>query len=288
MTVLVTGGTGSFGHAYVRAIDGTADIRILSRDEEKQRVMALEFPDLEYVIGDVRNRDSVRRAMRGVDRVFHAAALKQVPQSEANPGETVRTNILGTENVCIEATEAGARVVLLSTDKAVEPVNVMGASKFIAEHIVTSYGFNVVRYGNVVGSRGSIVPMWRALIAAGKPITVTDPDMTRFLISLPQAVLLVTLAMDSDPASRIFVRKSSAATIAQMARVMAPGHPVEVIGIRPGEKRHEHLILPHERACDHGDYFIVDPRYERAGIAYSSSTAPRLSDAELAALIEAA
>lgn len=289
MTVLVTGGTGSFGHAYIRSIYGTERIRVLSRDEEKQRLMALEFPDVHYVLGDVRDRDSVRRAMRGITHVFHAAALKQVPQSEANPGETVRTNILGTENVCIEAQEAGARVVLLSTDKAVEPVGVMGASKFIAEQLTTSYGYNVVRYGNVVGSRGSIVPLFRSLIRAGKPITVTDPTMTRFLISLPEAVELVTTAMaDTDPLApgRIFVRKSPAATVAQIVRVMAPDHPVETIGIRPGEKRHEHLILPHERAVDKGDYFIIDPRVARAGIAYSSETAPRLTDAALAALIE--
>lgn len=287
MTVLVTGGTGSFGHAYIRSIYGIADhIRVLSRDEEKQRLMALEFPDVEYVLGDVRDRDSVRRAMRGVTHVFHAAALKQVPQSEANPGETVRTNILGTENVCIEAQEAGARVVLLSTDKAVEPVGVMGASKFIAEQLTTSYGYNVVRYGNVVGSRGSIVPLFRSLIRAGKPITVTDPTMTRFLISLPEAVWLVAEAMRDTTPGRIFVRKSPAATVAQIVRVMAPDHPVETIGIRPGEKRHEHLILPHERAFDCGDYFIIDPREPRAGIAYSSETAPRLTDAALAALIE--
>lgn len=288
MTVLVTGGTGSFGHAYIRSIYGTGPIRVLSRDEEKQRLMALEFPDVEYVLGDVRNRDSVRRAMRGIDRVFHAAALKQVPQSEANPGETVRTNILGTENVCIEATEAGARVVLLSTDKAVEPVGVMGASKFIAEQLTTSYGFNVVRYGNVVGSRGSIVPLFRSLIKAGKPVTVTDPTMTRFLISLPEAVELVSLAMDARPSGLVFVRKSPAATVAQMVRVMAPeGHPLKVTGIRPGEKRHEHLILASDRArIGNPDHFVIDPEAPRAGIVYSSETAPRLSDGELAALIE--
>lgn len=290
MTVLVTGGTGSFGHAYVRAIAGIEAIRVLSRDEEKQRLMALEFPDVEYVLGDVRDRDSVRQAMRGVKQVFHAAALKQVPQSEANPGETVRTNILGTENVCIEAREAGAQVVLLSTDKAVEPVGVMGASKFIAEQITTHYGYNVVRYGNVVGSRGSIVPLFRSLIAQGKPLTVTDPSMTRFLISLTEAVELVTLAMSAPSTGRIFVRKSPAATVAQMVRVMTPAthrseYPVDVIGIRPGEKRHEHLILPHERAVDMGDYFIIDPTKPRAGIAYSSEVAPRLTDDALRALI---
>lgn len=288
MTVLVTGGTGSFGHAFIRGIYGTQDIRVFSRDEEKQRRMALRFPDIHYVIGDVRDRDALRRAMRGVDRVFHAAALKQVPQSEANPGETVRTNVLGTENVCVIAEETGARVVLLSTDKAVEPVGVMGATKFLAEQITTSYGFNVVRYGNVVGSRGSIVPLFRDLIARGRPVTVTDPDMTRFLISLDEAVALIGLAMDAPPAGCIYVRKSPAASVAQMVRVMAPDYPVEVIGIRPGEKRHEHLILPHERALDAGDHFVIAPDAPRAGIAYSSETAPRLPDTALAELIAAA
>lgn len=288
MTTLVTGGTGSFGHAFIRANPGP--LRVFSRDEEKQRQMRLEFPDVEYVIGDVRDRDALRTAMRGCDRVFHAAALKQVPQSEENPGETVRTNILGTENVCIVARDVGARMVLLSTDKAVEPVGVMGGSKMLAEAITTHYGFNVVRYGNVIGSRGSIVPMYRNAIATGRPLLVTDPTMTRFLITLEEAIGLVSLAME-DMGGLVYVRKSPAATVEQMVRVMLPepDYPVKVIGIRPGEKHHEHLILPHERACESFDrtHFVIDPAYERAGIAYSSETARRLTDDVLRALIEA-
>lgn len=288
--ILVTGGTGSFGHAFVKGqYDGfTSHIRVLSRDEEKQRRMAIRYPDVDFVIGDVRDRDSLRRAMRGVSAVFHAAALKQVPQSEANPGETIRTNVLGTENVCIVAQEVGARVVLLSTDKAVEPVGVMGGSKMLAEAITTSYGYNVVRYGNVVGSRGSIIPLFRSQIAAGQPITITDPTMTRFLITLEEAIGLIETAMEAEPSGSIFARKSPAATVEQVVRVMAPGYPTKVIGVRPGEKRTEHLVASHERALDFGDHFRIAPDAPRAGIAYSSDTAPRLSDDELASLIEQA
>jgi UDP-N-acetylglucosamine 4,6-dehydratase len=285
MTTLVTGGTGSFGKAFLRSVQGP--VRVLSRDEEKQRRLALLYPDAEYVIGDVRDRDAVRHAMRGVTRVFHAAALKQVPQAEANPSEAVKTNIIGTENVCLVANETGARVVLLSTDKAVEPVGVMGATKMVAERIAVALGANVVRYGNVVGSRGSIVPMWRAQMARGEPVTVTALDMTRFLITLDEAIELVHTAMVHERTGLLFARKSPAATVAQMVRVMAGGR-VEVIGVRPGEKYHEHLVLPHEGATDAGTHFIIDPNAKRSGITYSSETAPRVSDTVLAAMIEAA
>jgi UDP-N-acetylglucosamine 4,6-dehydratase len=285
MTTLVTGGTGSFGKAFLRSVQGP--VRVMSRDEEKQRRLALIYPDVEYVIGDVRDRDAVRSAMRGVTRVFHAAALKQVPQAEANPSEAVKTNILGTENVCLVAQETGARAVLLSTDKAVEPVGVMGATKMVAERIALSLGANVVRYGNVVGSRGSIVPMWRAQMAKGDPVTVTALDMTRFLITLDEAIELVHTAMVEPKTGLTFARKSPAATVAQMLRVMKPDR-VEVIGVRPGEKFHEHLVLPHEGATDAGSYFVICACRPRAGITYSSETAKRLEDDELAAMIAGA
>lgn len=284
MTTLVTGGTGSFGHAYVKAHPGER-IRVFSRDEEKQRAMRVEFPDLEYVIGDVRDREAVRQAMWGVKRVFHAAALKQVPQSEENPGEYVRSNILGTENVCAAARDFGARVVFLSTDKAVMPVGVMGATKMLGEAIAASYGFNSVRYGNVIGSRGSILPVFRAQMALGKPITITDPAMTRFLITLSEAIGLVDIAMDAEPNSRIYVRKSPAATVAQFVRSLAGrAYPTKVIGTRPGEKLHEDLIAEHEYATDCGDYFVVE-RNRHGGMAYTSLDAPTLTDDELAALL---
>ena len=288
--ILVTGGTGSFGHAFVRWIRSFSkqEIRVLSRDEEKQRRMAALYPDVEFVLGDVRDRASVRRAMRvgplrNVSQVFHAAALKQVPQAEANPREYVLTNIEGTDNVCREAQEAGARVVLLSTDKAVLPVGVMGASKMLAEAVCTSYGFNAVRYGNVVGSRGSIIPLFRDQIAKGQPVTITDPSMTRFLITLDEAIGLVTVAMTEEPTGSVYVRKSPAATVEQIVRVMTAG-PTKVIGIRPGEKLHEDLVAAHETAEDCGDWFKVT-RNRYGGTPYTSLDAPTLTDDELRALI---
>lgn len=284
--ILVTGGTGSFGHAFVRsALARNHAIRILSRDEEKQRQMARQYPDLEYVIGDVRDRSTVLKAMRRVTRVFHAAALKQVPPLEANPIEAVRTNIIGTDNVCAVADSYGARVVVLSTDKAVEPVGVMGASKMLAERVATSWRFNSVRYGNVVGSRGSIIPLFREQMRRGEPITITDPTMTRFLITLEEAIDLVWRAMEAPPDGSVFVRKSPAATVAQVVRVMAPDHPTRVIGIRPGEKRIEHLVVASEDVEDRGEYFRVRPSGRPGHINYSSDSAPKLTDEELAAVL---
>lgn len=305
--ILVSGGTGSFGHAYVKRHlmqseeccefacyedEGCRCVgcvkprfRILSRDEEKQRAMAAEFPDVEYVIGDVRDLETVRRAMRGVDRVFHAAALKQVPQCESAPIEAVRTNVHGTDNVCRAATEHGAKVVLLSTDKAVEPVGVMGATKMLAESVATSWGYNVVRYGNVIGSRGSIVPIFREKVAQGKPIPITDPEMTRFLITMDEAMGLLDLAMDHAPAGLVYVPKLPAATVEQMARCIAPGHPTQIMGVRPGEKKHELLIAADEYADDYGGFHVVHPAQPGQGSPVSSETAPRLTDAELTALL---
>lgn len=284
MTTLVTGGTGSFGHAYVARHHEHERIRVLSRDEEKQRAMLREYPDVEYVIGDIRDAETVRRAMRGVERVFHAAALKQVPQCEGFPMEAVRTNVIGTDNVCQAASDAGARVVLLSTDKAVEPVGVMGGSKFLAEAVATQHGFNVVRYGNVIGSRGSIVPVWREMVARGEPLAITDPTMTRFLITLDEALDLLELAMAAEPDGSVYVKRSPAGTVEQFARVLAPGHPVIVTGVRPGEKHHEHLVVPDEAATEHEGYFRIARDGVGTGITYSSETAPRLTDADLAVL----
>lgn len=285
--ILVTGGTGSFGYAFVARHHGKG-IRVLSRDEEKQRAMAERFPDVEYVIGDIRDQDIVRRSMYDVDAVFHAAALKQVPPLERQPIEAVKTNVLGTENVCLEAWDAGARVVTISTDKAVEPVGVMGASKFLAEAITASYGFNSVRYGNVIGSRGSIIPVWRAAMARGDPIRITDPAMTRFLITLDEALDLIDLAMEAQPDGSVYVRRSPAATVRQLADVIGDGHPAVVTGIRPGEKRHEHLVVDDEHVIDADGYFIVKPRLPGSGIRYSSETAPRLTDEQLGQLVAVA
>ena len=285
MTTLVTGGTGSFGYAYVERHHRGERIRVLSRDEEKQRAMSARFPDVEFVIGDIRDAETVRRAMRGIDRVFHAAALKQVPPLEAWPMEAVRTNIIGTDNVCQAAKDAGARVVLLSTDKAVEPVGVMGGSKFLAEAVATAHGFNVVRYGNVIGSRGSIIPVWREQVQRGDPLTITDPGMTRFLITLDEALDLLELAMAAIADGSTFVKRSPAATVEQLARCFAPGHPTTIIGIRPGEKRREHLVVPDENAVATDDHFRIARHGVGTGIVYSSDSAPRLDDDALADLL---
>lgn len=285
MTTLITGGTGSFGGAYLKRHVHHERIRVLSRDEEKQRAMAAQHPEVEFVIGDIRDAETVRRAVRGIDRVFHAAALKQVPPLEAFPMEAVRTNIIGTDNVCQAAKDAGARVVLLSTDKAVEPVGVMGGSKFLAEAVATSHGFNVVRYGNVIGSRGSIIPVWREQLERGDPLTITDPGMTRFLITLGEALDLLELAMAAEPDGSTFVKRSPAATVAQMARCFAHGHPTITIGIRPGEKRREHLVVPDENATVNDDHFRIARHGVGTGFAYASDTAPRLDDADLADLL---
>lgn len=288
---LVTGGTGSFGHAYVAALAttpaGGRHIRVLSRDEEKQRRMARHYPEVEFILGDVRDRAAVRRAMRGVDRVFHAAALKQVPQGERNPGEYTRTNVLGTENVCVEAAEAGARLVYLSTDKALYPASAMGASKLLGELVARGFEFNSVRYGNVIGSRGSIIPVWRGQLAAGEPITITDPAMRRFLITLPQAVELIELAMSSPMLGTTYVRKSPVASVEQLARVFAPGHPAVIMGTRAGEKHDEELVAAHEFAVDHGWYFAVG-NGPPSGIEFTTGTAPAVTDVELAELLEQA
>ena len=253
--ILVTGGTGSFGKALVALT--WPSVRVFSRDEEKQRAMALRFPDAEYVIGDVRDVQALRRAMRGVGVVIHAAALKQVGTGERFPSEVIATNVTGTQNV-LDAAD-GRAVVILSTDKAVEPVNAYGASKMLAEHLALAAGASVVRYGNVLGSRGSIVPVFRDQVRAGEPLTITDPDMTRFVLTLRDACQLV---LDSIGKPGVHIIRSPAATVAQFAEAVAPGHPTRIVGIRAGEKLHEKL------APD-----------------WTSDGAPRLTTAQLAALV---
>lgn len=257
MTTLVTGGTGSLGRAYVNR--HRAPIRVFSRDEEKQRQMAALFPDVEYTIGDVRDADAVRRALRGCSRVIHAAAMKQVPACEQNPGEAYRTNVTGTENVASAAADLGVPMMLISTDKAVEPVNTYGATKMLAEAIALYHGAAVVRYGNVIGSTGSVVPLFRAQRDAGQPFSVTDPDMTRFLLTLDQALDLIDRA---KPGALNLWPDLPAASVGDIARAIDPLWQVEVIGPRRGEKRHE-MLAP----------------------GYTSDTARRLSPDELRVLL---
>jgi UDP-glucose 4-epimerase len=279
-TVLVTGGTGSFGNFIVRRllVNGVKEVRVLSRDEKKQYDMRVFYQgrkNLSFIIGDVRNPAIVDEAMQGVDLVFHAAALKQVPTCEHHPHEAIRTNVLGAENLVEAALRHGAqRFVAISTDKAVKPVNVMGMTKALQERIVLRGNlsrlnrgtrFCCVRYGNVLRSRGSVVPFFRRQLALGQTMTITDERMTRFLLTLNQAIDLVLYAAEQAQGGEIFVRKSPAAKITDIARVMAEeaGKPFEykVIGILPGEKLDEILLSEEElvRVADCGQYYKVHP-----------------------------
>lgn len=277
-TLLVTGGTGSFGNSVLKRFieTGIAEIRVFSRDEKKQDDMRKRYNShkLKFIIGDVRNPIGLRQAMRGVDFVFHAAALKQVPSCEFYPMEAVLTNVLGTENVLEAAIQAGvSRVVCLSTDKAVYPINAMGISKAMMEKVMVATSRNLdcmdtllcgTRYGNVMASRGSVIPLFVAQVLAGIPITITDPAMTRFMMTLDDAVDLVVYAFKYGNNGDIFVQKAPAATIETLARAVIglmgrPEHPIHVIGTRHGEKLYEALLSREEMACaeDMGDYFRI-------------------------------
>lgn len=276
--VLITGGTGSFGHAVLKRliISGVSEIRVLSRDEKKQDDMRKIYNSakLKFYIGDVRDYQSVLNAVRGVDFVFHAAALKQVPSCEFYPLEAVKTNVLGTENVLEAAISSGVeRVICLSTDKAVYPINAMGISKAMMEKVAVAksrVGKETVicatRYGNVMASRGSVIPLFVDQIRAGEPITITDPNMTRFMMTLDDAVDLVLYAFEHGNPGDIFVQKAPAATIETLAYALTdllnrPEHEVREIGTRHGEKLFEVLLSREEMAAakDLGDYFRVPP-----------------------------
>ncbi|WP_194727117.1 polysaccharide biosynthesis protein [Noviherbaspirillum malthae] len=277
-TLLITGGTGSFGNAVLNRFLNTdiSEIRIFSRDEKKQDDMRKKYkhPKIKYYIGDVRDSRSVAAAMRGVDYVFHAAALKQVPSCEFHPMQAVRTNVMGTENVLDAAVAAGVkRVVCLSTDKAVYPINAMGISKAMMEKVMVAASRNLegtgtvicgTRYGNVMASRGSVIPLFVEQVQSGKPITVTDPSMTRFMMTLEDAVDLVLYAFEHGDNGDIFVQKAPAATIEVLTKAILqlmgkPNHEVRVIGTRHGEKLYEALLSREEMALaeDRGDYYRV-------------------------------
>lgn len=315
-TVLITGGTGSFGRRVAAHLltQGPREVRIFSRDEKKQWEMARALPDLRYAVGDVRDPARVAEVMRGVTHVFHAAALKQVPSCEAFPLEALKTNTLGTVEVCRAAIAAGVRVVVaLSTDKAVKPINAMGLSKALMERLVIAQNadprvatvFACVRYGNVMGTRGSVIPLFREQILAGRPLTLTVPDMTRFLLTLDQAVELVLQALVGARGGEVFVRKAPAATVLELARAVArryaprgEGHGIEVLGTRPGEKLHEVLVNEYElpRSTDDADTCTIHPEYRLpagavlapAGTELTSENAPRLEGAALDGLLAAA
>lgn len=275
--LLITGGTGSFGNAVLRRFLNTSirEIRIFSRDEKKQDDMRQFYKNskIKYIIGDVRDRQSIDNAMQGVDYIFHAAALKQVPSCEFFPAEAVRTNVLGCENVLNSALQHQVkRVVVLSTDKAVYPVNAMGMSKALSEKIMVAKSRNLngtgivfcgTRYGNVMASRGSVIPLFVNQIKQGNPLTVTDPEMTRFMMTLENAVELVLFAFNHGNNGDIFVQKSPATTIGFLAQALKELYkssiPVKVIGTRHGEKLYETLVNREEmvKAVDEGDYYRI-------------------------------
>lgn len=302
MTLLITGGTGSFGNAVLKRFlnSDIAEIRIFSRDEKKQDDMRKRFshPKLKFYIGDVRDYNSVLNATRGVNYIFHAAALKQVPSCEFHPMEAVKTNVLGTENVLEAAIQNQVkRVVCLSTDKAVYPINAMGISKAMMEKVMVAKSRNVdesktvicgTRYGNVMASRGSVIPLFIDQIRAGNPLTLTDPNMTRFMMTLADAVDLVLYAFEHGNNGDLFVQKAPAATVQTLAKALTglmnvPTHPIQVIGTRHGEKLYEALLSREEMACaeDMGEYYRVPPDLRDLNYAkYVEQGQPVISEAQ--------
>lgn len=314
--VLVTGGTGSFGYQIVKSLVDfqPESIAIYSRDEKKQYDMRLEFAghdNLEFLLGDVRDAARTNEVFRGVDVVFHAAAMKQVPNSEEAPWEAVKTNIVGAENVRRAAVDNGVEtLVAISTDKAVKPVNVMGMTKSLQERIVMgphAKGSKTrcicVRYGNVLGSRGSVIPLFSQQVERGAPLTITHPGMTRFLLTLPEAVELVFWATVEGNHGDLWVRKMPAANVVDLAKTVAYGltgdadYPHEIIGTRAGEKLHEVLVSEEEmwRAQERDVHYLI-PAWRRNGqqqsaggselSEYASDTFPLLTRTELYGLIE--
>jgi UDP-N-acetylglucosamine 4,6-dehydratase len=320
--ILITGGTGSFGHAFVRTCLERFQPRkliVFSRDELKQYEMAQEFSEakhscMRYFLGDVRDVDRLEMALRGVDIVIHAAALKQVPAAEYNPFECIRTNVYGAENIVQAATRVGVpKVIALSTDKAANPVNLYGASKLASDKIFVAANnmsaeraqFSVVRYGNVIGSRGSVVPLFKKLIANGAThLPITDPRMTRFWITIKHGVEFVLSSLEMMQGGEIFVPKIPSMKITDLANVMAPDLPHETVGIRPGEKLHETMITTDDArsTVELDDRYIIQPMFNSwkpqhyldvggkpapEDFHYSSATNPEwLDEASMAKLLD--
>jgi UDP-N-acetylglucosamine 4,6-dehydratase/5-epimerase len=312
-TVLITGGTGSFGNKVATYLRGYAPKKIIiySRDEKKQYEMQKVHPDYQYVIGDVRDKERLFQACKQVDFIFHAAALKHVPACENYPYEAVKTNILGSHNVCEAAIAAGVKkVIALSTDKAVKPINAMGLSKSMMEKIVCSQNheplgtvFCCVRYGNVMGSRGSVIPFFKQLIANNKPLTITDEKMTRFMMTLSESVELVLYAMEHAQGGEVFIKKAPACLVTDLAKTMirkfgdGDNKKLKIVGVRPGEKIDEVLVNEYEirRSTENDNFFIVHPEYRpfadnnkhASGYEYTSANTRQLTSyEEISALLD--
>lgn len=287
-TLLITGGTGSFGNiALKKFIDIVGEIRIFSRDEKKQNDMRLKYQNgkIKFIIGDIRDYKSIYSASKGVDYIFHAAALKQVPTCEFFPIEAVKTNIIGSENVLNAAVENGVKkMVVLSTDKAVYPINAMGISKAMMEKLLVAKGrfsgedgtiICCTRYGNIMASRGSVIPLFVEQIKKGKPLTITDPEMTRFLMSLDNALNLVKFAFKNAESGDIFIHKAPAATVKDLAlallQIFNKSNEIKIIGVRHGEKKHETLVTSEEmlRSEEIEMYYRIKADYR--GLNYKES-----------------
>lgn len=289
-SILITGGTGSWGTAFIkRALkDGPRRLVIFSRDEQKQAALEREFdhPSLRWFVGDVRDRDRLELAMRGIDICIHAAAMKIIPTCERDPYECIRTNVFGAENVARAALRCGVQQVMaLSTDKAAAPLNLYGASKLAAEKLfIAANGvaagntrYSVVRYGNVVNSRGSVIPLFKALAKEGKPLPITHPEMARFWITLPQAVEFVLTSLKMMQGGEIFVPKLPSMKVIDLAKAISPRGRQDIIGIRPGEKLHETLVTEDEgrNAVDWRDRYVILPDGSRMGPYGDGFTLPR-------------
>ena len=320
-SIFISGGTGSFGRNFIRRLLEQYQpkrVVVFSRDELKQYEMQQTFnaPCMRYFLGDVRDADRLRQAMRGIDYVVHAAALKQVPAAEYNPTECIRTNVNGAENIIAAAIDNGVKkVVALSTDKAASPINLYGATKLLSDKLFVAANniageqqtrFAVVRYGNVAGSRGSVVPFFSKLIADGaQELPITDERMTRFWITLDQGVSFVLSCIEMMRGGEVFVPKIPSSTVMDLAQAMAPGMPTRIVGIRPGEKLHEAMISIDDarQTVDLGDRFAIEPdfvEYPRTSFvkdglgvkvpenfAYTSDTAERLDGPGMLALLDA-
>ena len=291
--VLITGGTGTIGKELLKHFYKEWEIYVLSRDELKQAQLKALYPDVHFIIGDIRDYQTVFRAMRGIETVIHAAAMKRIEVCEINPIEAVKTNILGTENVVFAAKERGIKkLISISTDKGVEPVNVYGMTKAIQEKVVIAEGYNCVRYGNVFGSRGSVIPLFIEQAKNKQPLTVTDPEMTRFILTTEEAINLIMFALNSSMEGKVFVKKSPAAKIGDIAEVFKEKYnlSIKIIGKMVGEKEHEMLISHEEttRLKDLGEYFEISPIPLSLpyGVPYTSETTSRLSKKEISKLLD--